>query len=160
MKKQRPKKEPNVSNIEARTVAVETEDFNDVVVAEMANGEAETVPKPKEVSIEEAEVVITEVHARTKMALSSRVKSKSAVAVEAEETTTESVVVEVTTEANEVVIAATTVVVVTGEAEIVPKKRVRLNRLSNNNKLSELDRAVVVCSGEIKITYEKGWALF
>jgi len=123
-------------------VAVAEEAVNAVVVV-TANGEVAIVLKLREVSIEVAEVVITRVHARTKMALLSRVKRLNTVVVEAEETTTAIEQVVEKTEAIGVVIAATTVVTVTEEAEIVQKKSVRLNRLSNNNKLSELDRAIV-----------------
>ena len=123
-------------------VAVAEEAVNAVVVV-TANGEVAIVLKLREVSIEVAEVDITRVHARTKMALLSRVKRLNTVVVEAEETTTAIEQVVEKTEAIEVVIAATIVVTVTEEAEIVQKKSVRLNRLSNNNKLSELDRAMV-----------------
>ena len=123
-------------------VAVAEEAVNAVVVV-TANGEVAIVLKLREVSIEVAEVDITRVHARTKMALLSRVKRLNTVVVEAEETTTAIEQVVEKTEAIGVVIAATTVVTVTEEAEIVQKKSVRLNRLSNNNKLSELDRAMV-----------------
>jgi len=123
-------------------VAVAEEAVNAVVVV-TANGEVAIVLKLREVSIEVAEVDITRVHARTKMALLSRVKRLNTVVVEAEETTTAIEQVVEKTEAIGVVIAATTVVTVTEEAEIVQKKSVRLNRLSNNNKLSELDRAIV-----------------
>jgi len=116
-------------------VAVAEEAVNAVVVV-TANGEVAIVLKLREVDI-------TRVHARTKMALLSRVKRLNTVVVEAEETTTAIEQVVEKTEAIGVVIAATTVVTVTEEAEIVQKKSVRLNRLSNNNKLSELDRAIV-----------------
>ena len=152
-----------VSNREARVVAaVVAEAEIDVEVAETANGAVETVLKLRErIAIV---VATTEVPVRIKTASSSREKKLTAEEAEAAAATTASVVAIATnklskstflsvTEVKEVASAAATVVAATEGAAIVPKRRARLNQLSNNNKLSEHHRLVnSLRSDEMKVT--------
>jgi len=131
---------------EARVVeAAETEAEKDVV-AETANGVMETAPKLK-VSIVVG-VATTEALERIKMDLLLREKKLTAeLATEAAAATMATVpnVVIVAAGAREVIEAASavaTAVAATEGAEIVLRRRVRPNQLSNNNKLSEHHREV------------------
>ena len=141
-----------VSNREARVVAaVVAEAEIDVEVAETANGAVETVLKLRErIAIV---VATTEVPVRIKTASSSREKKLTAEEAEAAAATTASVVAIAVAEVKEVASAAATVVAATEGAAIVPKRRARLNQLSNNNKLSEHHRLVnSLRSDEMKVT--------
>lgn len=148
------KLETNAFNNEAK-VAVAVAEVVNAVVEEMANGAVRIVPKHQVVSIVVDAVATTiGVLAKTKMASLLRVRRRNAEAVEAAVATT---TVGAATEANEVVNAAATEEAAETEAEIVPEKRVRPSRLSNNKKLSELDRAVKsLSSDEMKITNLEG----
>ena len=129
------KLETNESNNEAK-VAVAVAEVVNAVVEEMANGAVRIVPKQQVVSIVVDAVATTiGVLAKTKMASLLRVRRRNAEAVEAAVATT---TVDAATEANEVVNAAATEEAAETEAEIVPEKRVRPSRLSNNKKLSEI----------------------
>lgn len=142
-------------NNEAK-VAVAVAEVVNAVVEETSNGAVRIVPKHQVVSIVVDAVATTiEVHARTKMASSLRARRRNA---EAEEVVVATTTVGAATEAIEVVnAAATEETAETEEAEIDPEKRVRPSRLSNNKKLSELDRAVKsLSSDEMKITNLEG----
>ena len=81
-----------------------------------------------------------------------KLSAEAAEAVAATMATVLSVVIAVA-EVIEVASAAATVVAATEGAAIVPKKRVRPNQLSNNNKLSEYHREVnSLRSDEMKVT--------
>ena len=141
-----------VSNREARVVAaVVAEAEIDVEVAETANGAVETVLKLRErIAIV---VATTEVPVRIKTASSSREKKLTAEEAEAAAATTASVVAIALAEVKEVASAAATVVAATEGVAIAPKRRARLNQLSNNNKLSEHHRLVnSLRSDEMKVT--------
>ena len=135
--------------------AAETEAENDVV-AETANGVVETVPKLK-VSIVVG-VATTKALERIKMDLLLRERKLTAEVAEAAAATMATVpnVVIVVAGAREVIEAASaaaTGVAATEGAAIVPRKRVRPNQLSNNNKLSEHHREVNrLRSDEMKVT--------
>ena len=113
----------------------------------------------------EAEAASTEVLVKTKMVSPLKARKLNAEEVEVVATRPASEVIAATEvievieaiEVIEVVIAATTEVAATEEAEIVPRRRVRPNQLSNNKTLSELDRAVnSLSSDEMKIPNLEG----
>ena len=142
----------SISSREVKVAVAVAEAEKDVVV-ETAIGEVATAPKLR-VSIVVG-AATKEVPARIKMVLLLRERKLSAEAAEAVAATMATVlnVVIAVAEVIEVANAAATVVAATEGAEIVPRKRVRPNQLSNNNKLSEYHREVnSLRSDEMKVT--------